>query len=147
MNYSKSAEQVTESFEGCRLSAYQDQVGKWTIGYGHTGSDVHAGMTITEEEALDLLRKDLSIAASCVTKLLTAQLTQNEFDALVDFVFNLGCGTFYLSTMRKLLNHGEIQAAALEFEKWDHAGGKVVAGLLRRRMSEEHLFDGLSTAE
>lgn len=143
---SKTAENLAAQFEASGpvpLTAYNDPLhpGLWTIGYGHTGSDVHPGMTITQDAALILLGRDLENAGRCVSKLVQIPLTQNEYDALVDFVFNLGCGVFWNSTLRKLLNSGEVQSAALEFNKWDHASGKVVAGLLRRRQTEEKLFD------
>jgi lysozyme len=143
---SKTAENLATEFEAdgpVPLTAYDDPLkpGLWTIGYGHTGPDVTPGLTITRETALIFLQRDLTNASRCVSRLIDVPLTQNEYDALVDFVFNLGCGTFYTSTMRKLINNGEIQSAALEFEKWDHASGKVVAGLLRRRQAEEKIFN------
>jgi lysozyme len=102
---------------------------------------VHPGLSITKDTALIYLRRDLENSGRCVSKLVDIPLTQNEYDALVDFVFNLGCGVFWNSTMRQYLNNGEIQSAALEFSKWDHASGRVVAGLLRRRIAERDLFD------
>ncbi|MFZ0633712.1 MAG: lysozyme [Acidobacteriaceae bacterium] len=131
---------LTEQFEGCRLSAYQDQGGIWTIGYGHTGPEVCTGMTITLEQAQSLLAKDVSNAAAFVNRAVQVELTQQEFDALVDFVFNLGAGTFERSTLLRLLNAGETAAAAAQFALWDRAGGAVVAGLLRRRQAETALF-------
>ncbi|MGA7524413.1 MAG: lysozyme [Acidobacteriaceae bacterium] len=132
---------LTEQFEGCRLTAYQDQTGVWTIGYGHTGQEVCAGMTITLEQAQALLAKDVSSAAGFVNQIVVVALTQQEFDALVDFVFNLGAGTFEHSTLLRLLNAGEFAAAAGQFALWDHAGGAVVAGLLRRRQAETAMFN------
>jgi lysozyme len=132
---------LTEQFEGCRLTAYQDQVGVWTIGYGHTGPEVHAGMTITLEQAQALLAKDVSGAAACVNNAVMVDLVQEEFDALVDFVFNLGAGAFEQSTLLRLLNAGKFAAAAAQFDLWDRAGGSVVAGLLRRRQAETSLFN------
>lgn len=141
LTYSGDGLALTEQFEGCRLSAYQDQAGVWTIGYGHTGPDVVPGMTITSDQAQSLLMGDISGAAACVNQVVNVPLAQPEFDALVDFVFNLGPGAFEGSTMLRLLNSGDFTAAAAEFQKWDHAGGKVVAGLLRRREAEEAMFD------
>ena len=131
---------VTETFEGCRRTAYQDQVGVWTIGYGHTGPDVHAGMTVTEEEAQALLEKDIRNAAECVNHLVVVKLTQEEFDALVDFVFNVGAGALQRSTLLRELNAGNFTGAAAQFALWSRAGGAVVAGLLRRRLAEQTLF-------
>jgi lysozyme len=140
LSYSKSGLALTEQFEGLRLTAYQDSVGVWTIGYGHTGSDVHPGLTITQMEAEALLLKDVASAARCVNQLVTIPLTQNEFDALVDFVFNLGTSAFAGSSLLRDLNAGNIARAAAEFHKWDHAGGRVLVGLLKRRLGEADLF-------
>lgn len=141
LTYSSDGLALTERFEGCQLSAYQDQVGVWTIGYGHTGPDVVPGMKITMDQAQVLLRQDVSSAAMCVNRVVNVPLTQQEFDALVDFVFNLGSSAFEGSTMLRLLNSGNFTAAAGEFQKWDHAGGVVVAGLLRRREAEASMFE------
>jgi lysozyme len=131
---------LTEQFEGCQLNAYQDQVGIWTIGYGHTGAEVIAGLTITEAQAEAYLAADVASAAACVNRQVIVQLNQEEFDALVDFVFNLGAGAFGGSTLLREMNAGNFAAAAAQFEKWDRAGGVVVAGLLRRRQAEAALF-------
>jgi lysozyme len=140
MTYSKTGLAITEKFEGCKLSAYQDSVGVWTIGYGHT-LGVQEGDTCTQEQAEQWLQEDTDAAVSNVNQHLTVQVSQNEFDALVDFAFNLGVGNFDGSTLLKDVNSGDLEAAAQEFEKWDHAGGKVVAGLLRRRLAEETEFE------
>ncbi len=144
--YSGNGLSLTEQFEGCELTAYQDQVGVWTIGYGHTGPDVVPGLTITQEQAQALLAQDVGSAAACVNNCVTVQLSQNEFDALVDFVFNLGAGTFQSSTLLRDLNAANFTAAAAQFDLWDHAGGAVVAGLLRRRQAETALFETGGTA-
>jgi lysozyme len=138
--YSANGLSLTEQFEGCQLTAYQDQVGVWTIGYGHTGTDVTPGLTITHDRAQALLAQDIANAGACVNNEVSVQLTQHEFDALVDFVFNLGAQAFKGSTMLRFLNAGEYANAAAQFELWDHAGGVVVAGLLRRREAEASLF-------
>lgn len=139
MQYSKSGEQLTESFEGCRLTAYQDQVGVWTIGYGHTAGVV-PGQTITADQAQAFLEADTAWAVAFVNAHVKTQLTQGEFDALVDFTFNLGVGNVSHSTLLALVNQGNFAAAAEQFERWDKAGGVVVAGLLRRRQAEEAEF-------
>lgn len=147
LSYGKDGLALTQQFEGLRLTAYQDQVGVWTIGYGHTGPDVYQGLTITANEATALLLKDVATASTCVNKLVTVPLTQDEFDALVDFVFNLGTGAFASSTLLRDLNAGNFTAAVGEFQKWDRAGGQVVAGLLRRRLGEAQLFrNGMQNA-
>lgn len=142
MRYSKDGVHLTEQFEGCKLEAYQDSVGVWTIGYGHTRG-VYEGMTCTQEEAEAWLLEDIANAEADVNKHVTLDsLDQNEFDALVDFAFNCGDGNLNSSTLLKLVNADELDLAANEFEKWDHAGGKVVAGLLRRRLAEKAEFQG-----
>lgn len=138
--YSKNGLTLTEQFEGLSLSAYQDQVGVWTIGYGHTGAGVQAGLTITLAQAQALLLSDVAASASFVNQAVTVALVQDEFDALVDFVFNLGRGAFAGSTLLRDLNASNFAAAAAQFDLWDNAGGQVVAGLLRRRKAEESLF-------
>ncbi|HEY2466562.1 MAG TPA: lysozyme [Terracidiphilus sp.] len=141
LTYSTKGLALTEQFEGCRLAAYQDQVGVWTIGYGHTGADVKPGMTITSAQAQALLAQDVTSASACVNNVVAVALSQDEFDALVDFVFNLGVGAFSGSTMLRKLNAGDFASAAAQFDLWDRAGGAVVAGLLRRRQEEADLFN------
>jgi len=139
--YSSVGFELTKQFEGCELKAYQDQVGVWTIGYGHTGTDVKKGLTITEEQASTLLAADVAWAVTCVNKSVKVAINQNQFDALVDFVFNLGCANLGQSTLLRLLNAGDSSDAAKEFLRWNRAGGKVVAGLTRRRQAEMDLFN------
>lgn len=139
MNYSKDGLALTESFEGCRLVAYQDSGGIWTIGYGHT-KDVHVGMTCSQPQAEQWLLADVSDATTAVNRLVHIALSQEEFDALVDFVFNVGIGNFAGSTLLKLLNAHDLQGAIDEFDKWDRAAGVEVAGLLRRRQAERAMF-------
>ena len=131
---------LIREFEGCRLQAYQDSVGVWTIGYGCT-TDVEPGQIITQAEAEARLSEDLKHAESCVNAAVTVPLTQHEFDACVSFVFNLGCGNFRKSTLLLKLLDSDYDGAALEFRIWDKAGGQVLAGLTRRRMAEERLFE------
>lgn len=131
---------LTEAFEGCKLVAYRDTKGVLTIGYGHT-SHVYEGQTCTQAEADAWLAQDVGIAEAAVNRLVTVKLTQGEFDALVDFTFNVGVGAFSNSTLHHLLNEGNYKAAANEFEKWDYCGGVVVAGLLRRRLAEKAVFN------
>ncbi len=131
---------LTEQFEGCRLTAYQDSVGVWTIGFGHT-LGVQEGDTCTQEQAVQWLMQDLQSAQDAVTSQVTVPLTQNQLEALTDFVFNEGSGHFESSTLLKLLNAGNYAAADAEFAKWDLAGGKVLPGLVRRRAAEAALFN------
>lgn len=146
MEYSQNGMALTESFEGCRLQAYQDTRGVWTIGYGHT-RNVGLGMTCTQWQADAWLQEDIEWAAAAVRNLVTIALTQGEFDALVDFIFNEGIGNFSRSTMLKLLNADDLAGAADEFVKWDLAGGEVVAGLLRRRIAEQQEFNATGESQ
>ena len=138
MNY--TGQLLTEQFEGLSLTAYQDSAGIWTIGYGHTAG-VTSGMTCTQEQAEAWLLEDIQWACSVVGNEVKVPLTQGEFNALVDFVFNVGSGNFAGSTMLRLLNQGLYAQAAEQFQLWDLAGGQVVAGLLRRRIAEENEFN------
>jgi len=138
--YSDAGFALTKQFEGLRLTAYQDQVGVWTIGYGHTGREVHGGMVITADQADVLLHSDVAAAVACVNRAVTSGISQNQFDALVDFVFNLGCARLLGSTLLRHVNAGEFDLAAPQFLLWDHAGGVVVQGLLKRRQAEMTLF-------
>lgn len=140
MNYSAAGIALTQQFEGCSLTAYQDQVGVWTVGYGHT-TGVTPGMTITQDQATAFLTQDVQGAVDCVSNSVSVPLTQGQFDSLVDFVFNLGAGNFLGSTLLTQLNLGNYGAASQEFPKWDHAGGKVVTGLWRRRIAEQTMFN------
>jgi lysozyme len=139
MKYSKYGIALTERFEGCRLVAYQDSKGVWTIGYGHT-RNVFMGMTCTQSQAEAWLVQDIATAEYAVNRLVKIPLTQPEYDALVDFAFNAGSHNLETSTLLKRVNAGDIQGAADEFHKWDHCGGVELAGLLRRRLAERELF-------
>ncbi|QMV18850.1 glycoside hydrolase family protein [Granulicella sp. 5B5] len=138
--YSDAGFQMTRSFEGLRLNAYQDCAGIWTIGYGHTGQDVIPGKTITEAEAEALLHADLAAAVACVNRAVNVPITQGHFDALVDFCFNAGRGNLLSSTLLRLVNLGDYAQAAGQFALWVHAGGEVVSGLVRRRKAEAERF-------
>ena len=141
MKYSSDGVSLTASFEGCDLVSYKDLGGVWTIGYGHTGPDVGPGQSCTKQQALMWLLQDSQWAADEVNKLVNVPLTQGEFDALVDFVFNLGAGNFASSTLLRQLNAGNYAGAANQFQVWDHVSGQVVAGLLRRRVAEQGEFN------
>ena len=141
MIYSKTGLELTEQFESCKLTAYQDVKGIWTIGWGHVGKEVCEGLVWTQDTADYWLTQDTLHAQDVINALVKVPLTQEQFDAIVDFAFNCGCAAFAGSTMLKLINSGMLAAAAEEFEKWDHASGVVVAGLLRRRLAEEKEFN------
>ena len=139
MNLGYNGTKILKFFEGCRLTAYQDSVGVWTIGYGHT-KGVYDGMTITQEEAEQMLLTELEEYEGYVEKYVTVPLTQNQFDALVVWVYNLGPTNFRNSTLLKELNSGNYTAAGKEITRWNKAGGKVLAGLVKRREAEAQLF-------
>lgn len=139
--YSANGLALTEKFEGLRLDAYQDSVGIWTIGYGHTGPDVQPSLTITQEQAEILLAADIAWAAACVDKAVTSAINQNQFDALVDFTFNLGCASLVQSSLLRLVNAGDFAGAAQQFLRWNKAGGQVLKGLTVRRQAEMDLFN------
>jgi lysozyme len=139
--YSAAGLTLTKNFEGCQLSAYADQGGVWTIGYGHTGPGVHAGLAITQQQADTFLQSDLAGAVSCVNSLVTSEIAQCQFDALVDFTFNLGCASLANSMLLRYVIAGDFADAANQFLRWDHVGGVVIPGLLRRRQAEIQLFN------
>ena len=132
--------EILKYFEGCKLTAYQDSVGVWTIGYGHT-KGVHDGMTITQEQAEQMLLTELEEYEGYIESMVTVPLTQNQFDALVVWVYNLGPTNFKNSTLLKELNAGNYNAASTEIKRWNKAGGKVLAGLVKRREAEAQLFN------
>jgi lysozyme len=140
--YSDAGLALTKSFEGLRLEAYQDVGGIWTVGYGHTGPDLLAGMKISQADADALLRADLSVAIGCVNRGVTEEISQSQFDALVDFCFNVGQGNLLKSSLLRYVNLGEFENAAAQFLLWVNAGGKRVEGLVRRRQAERAMFLG-----
>ena len=139
MSLSQAGLNLIKSHEGLRTTAYQDPVGVWTIGYGHTGT-AKPGQKITEAQAEQLLRQDVGWAQDAVRKNVKVPLTQGQFDALVSFTFNLGAGALGRSTLLKKLNAGDYAGAQAEFGKFVHAGGRVLPGLVRRRNEEAQMF-------
>nr|WP_228035566.1 lysozyme [Oculatella sp. LEGE 06141] len=131
--------ELLKSFEGLRLTAYRDAVGVWTIGYGTT-TGVRPGMRITQSQAEALLRQDLLRFETAVNNLVKVPLTDNQFSALVSFTYNVGERALGTSTLLRLLNQGNYRGAANEFLRWNKAGGRVLAGLTRRRNAERTLF-------
>lgn len=139
--YSNYGNTLTKGFEQCRLTAYPDATGIMTIGWGHTGPEVCAGLVWTQAQADLQLTIDEKNAVAAVNSLVQVILTQHEFDALVDLVFNIGGGNFQSSTLLTKLNTGDYAGAANEFDKWDHAAGRILAGLLKRRQEETNEFN------
>lgn len=125
---------LIKSFEGCRLQAYRDSVGVLTIGYGHTG-DVKEGQVISQGFAEELLKEDLTRFERNVTRYTPFEMNQNQFDALVSFTFNCGAGN-----LKKLVSGRNKDQVARKILEYNKAGGRVLAGLTRRRQAERALF-------
>lgn len=140
MEYSAAGLAMTKAFEGVRLEAYQDGGGVWTIGYGHTGPSLLAGMKISQADADAMLGADLAVAVKCVNSSVQQELAQHQFDALVDFCYNVGCRNFRLSSLLKYVNHGDFVSAAQQFLLWVNVEGKRCEGLVRRRTAERAMF-------
>lgn len=140
--------QLIKDQEGLRLSAYRCKSGKLTIGWGHTGSDVRVGMNITRDTAERLFAQDVQKHASELERFITINVTSNQWGALVSLAFNMGAQKIGRSTLVKLLNAGDVHAAAEQFLEWkyldsDPGEARVMVadkGLLSRRYAERELF-------
>lgn len=152
---------VIKHFEGLEIEAYPDPGtggAPWTIGYGHTGDDVLPGLIWNQAQAERALQADLSYFEKLVGNALTSQVTQGQFDALVAFCFNVGPGKKGVkdgllmlkngnpSSLLRLTNAREFEAAARQFKYWDNAAGKKLRGLTRRRAAEAYLYAGMDAA-
>lgn len=142
---------ITKQAESCRLTAYPDPASPrargtgsdgspWTIGYGHTGPDVYEGLTWTQAQADAALLADMQKAINNVHAYVKVPLTEDQFIALCDFTFNVGCSAFDTSTLLAKLNAYDLEGAIDEFAKWNKAGGIVLNGLIKRRDGEKALF-------
>ena len=132
---------LIKKFEGCELEAYQCSAGVWTIGYGHT-KEVQKGDVWSQSHAEHMLEVELHEYESYINEYVTVALSQNQFDALVSWVYNLGPANLNASTMLKVLNSGEYEDVPAQMKRWNKAGGKVLEGLIRRREAEACLFKG-----
>ena len=132
---------LIKKFEGCELEAYQCSAGVWTIGYGHT-KGVAPGDSVSQEEAEQMLVDELHEYESYINEYVTVALSQNQFDALVSWVYNLGPANLKASTMLKVLNSGEYEDVPAQMKRWNKAGGKILEGLIRRREAEACLYQG-----
>lgn len=158
-NINAAGRALIKSFESCKLVSYKPLPSDpWTIGWGHTGAGVHFGLTITQEKADQLFEKDLAEACRIVEAAVRHPLTDNQFAALVSFVYNVGAGRKAVagidrgkdgfvtlrngnpSTLLRRVNAGQLQAAADQFLKWTLSAGQVVEGLKNRRAAERKLF-------
>ena len=128
-------------YEGLELDAYQCAAGVWTIGYGHT-KGVQPGDTWSEDHANHMLERELEEYENYVNTAVNVPLSQNQFDALVSWVYNLGNGNLTSSTMLKVLNSGDYDGVPAQIKRWNKAGGKVLEGLTKRRQSESDMFEG-----
>lgn len=150
MQPSDNCAEVTKWAEGLKLKAYPDpgsRDGKpWTIGHGHTHG-VKAGDTCTVAQAAAWLVEDLIVAAAVVRKYVKAPLTQGQFDAITDFVFNIGETQFKASSLLRYVNGGNYSAARGQFPRWKYNDGKEMKGLRRRRAATVALWDGKSGKE
>jgi lysozyme len=140
---------IAHYFESCKLEAYPDPGSKdgtpWTIGWGHTGTEVVKGLKWTQARADAQLEKDMAVREAAVSRLVTAPITQKQFDALVLFQYNTG--SLSTSTLLKKLNTGDMEGAKAEFARWNKNDGQVMKGLTRRRAAEAALFAGFSGRE
>lgn len=145
MQTSSEGRKLIEYFEGRKRQVYADPAtggAPWTVGIGHTGPDVKRGDVWTDAQIDAAFVKDLQRFEIGVEKAVTVPMSQNEFDALVAFSFNLGLGNLQSSTLLKMLNSGDRAGAGQQFMRWDKANGKTMLGLRRRRAAEACMFLG-----
>jgi lysozyme len=147
---------LIKRLEGCSTVAYRDVAGYWTIGVGHllTKSESASGKVIingkyvrwkdglTPQQCDDLLRQDLHETEMCLHGYTTPRISQNQYDALVSFTFNVGCSAFRGSTLRKMVNMGRFDEVPAQLMRWVYAGGKEVTGLKNRRVYESKMWNG-----
>ncbi len=141
--------ELIKKFEGFSSIPYLCPANKLTVGYGHVIKHIDAFLFgdirnltegVTKEQAEVILKSDLIFAENAVNKLIISALTENQFSALVSFVFNLGAGRLQSSTLRMKLNREDYEGATNEFLKWTRGGGRVLKGLVLRRNAEKELF-------
>ncbi len=140
MKPSQACVDLVKSFEGFSATAYTCEGGKVTIGFGSTDG-VLLTDTVTEEEAEDMLLRDLEKAADAIDDYVDVPLTQGQYDALCSFIYNVGRQAFRGSTLLRLLNEGKYTAAGNQLPRWNKAAGKVLPGLVRRREAERRMFE------
>jgi len=134
------------SFEGFSSTIYKDSASLPTIGYGHLIlpqelTSFESGITKSQAEVL--LKADLQVAECAVSRLIKIPLSQNQFDSLVSFTFNLGSATLQRSTLRAKVNRAEHDSVPVEFMRWVYAGGKIISGLVKRRQVEASLYSSI----
>jgi lysozyme len=139
-------ERLIKPFEGCKLKAYPDPGtggDPWTIGWGATGEGIGPGVVWTQDQADNRLLVDVLRVERAVRKLLTVSLADHQLAALISFAYNCGLRALGGSTLLRLVNAGDFPGASAQFPKWSRAGGRVMAGLVRRRAAERACFDGV----
>ena len=141
MKISQEGLSLIKKFEGCELEAYKCAANVWTIGYGST-KGVKKGDTISQEEADKLLLHEMEEYERYINDMVNVDLKQNQFDAMVSWVFNLGPANLKASTLLKVLNAKDYEGVPAQIKRWNKAGGKVLQGLIRRREAESLLFAG-----
>lgn len=134
---------LIKSYEKCVLRAYLPTPNdKWTIGWGHTGPHIGPDIVWTQEEADAVFLRDLEWVEECINENVHLPIMQNEYDALCSLVFNIGCTAFKNSTLLRLVNDSNFDAAQHEFRRWNKQAGHELAGLTKRRAEEAKLFEG-----
>ena len=141
MNTSETGLALIKKFEGCELEAYRCSANVLTIGFGRI-KEVKEGDTCSQEQAEEWLAEELPEYESYINDMVDVDLTQNQFDALVAWIYNLGPTNFKASTLLNVLNAGEYENVPEQIKRWNKAGGKVLDGLIRRREAEALLFEG-----
>ena len=141
MKTSNTGIDLIKHFERCETEAYLCPAGVPTIGYGHI-KGVQLGDVITKPQAHEMLVEELSEYENYINDMVTVELSQNQFDAMVSWVYNLGGGNLKSSTLLKTLNIGNYRGVPEQIMRWNKAGGKVLEGLTRRRQAEADLFSG-----
>jgi lysozyme len=156
MQMSEHGLDLLKQWEGFESKVYKDSAGLATIGVGHlltksklspgtiviNGVPVQYAAGLSDQQVLDLLSQDVNPASQTVTTNVNVTLSQNQFDALTSFTFNVGGGAFTGSTLLKLLNQGQYDQVPDQLRRWNKAGGKVVQGLVNRRENEIKLWNG-----
>lgn len=145
MKLNQNGYNLIKQFEGCKLTAYQDSIGVWTIGYGSTYYEdmqkVKKGDKVSQERANEIFEFVASRFARNVDDIITSKPTQNQFNAVVSLVYNIGLGNFQKSTLLKKLNKNPNDKTIKdEFLKWVNAGGRKLQGLVNRRKKEAEIY-------
>ena len=146
MKISQEGKALIKKFEGCELESYQDSVGVWTIGFGHT-KGVKEGMVWSQSHAEDMLEVELEEYENYINDLVDVPLKQCQFDSLTSWVYNLGPSNLISSTLLVKLNSSLYEDIPHEIQRWNKAGGEVLEGLIRRRKAEALLFEGKDWSE